>query len=207
MSQFYEFFAGGGMARAGLGTAWVCLFANDFDYKKSRIYAKNWGRDVIKTADVRTLTPNDLPGRADLTWASFPCQDLSLAGSGAGLKGDRSGTFLPFWRLTQAVIQKGSHRSSSCLKMFAARSPHTMGKTSRRFAPSSNKDESGCKVQRAEIRFDDMAGCLRTPGWWFKPPIDSGGGGERGKVPAYIKPGNGAAYGASRSLHSACQLQ
>lgn len=107
MGQFYEFFAGGGMARAGLGAAWACLFANDFDYKKSRIYAKNWGRDVIKTADVRTLTPNDLPGRADLMWASFPCQDLSLAGSGAGLKGDRSGTFWPFWRLTQAVIQEG----------------------------------------------------------------------------------------------------
>jgi DNA (cytosine-5)-methyltransferase 1 len=28
---FYEFFAGGGMARAGLGADWQCLFANDFD--------------------------------------------------------------------------------------------------------------------------------------------------------------------------------
>jgi DNA (cytosine-5)-methyltransferase 1 len=26
---FYEFFAGGGMARAGLGEAWECVFAND----------------------------------------------------------------------------------------------------------------------------------------------------------------------------------
>jgi len=28
--SFYEFFAGGGMARAGLGEDWACHFANDF---------------------------------------------------------------------------------------------------------------------------------------------------------------------------------
>ena len=33
--SFYEFFAGGGMARAGLGDDWRCLFANDFDAKKA----------------------------------------------------------------------------------------------------------------------------------------------------------------------------
>jgi site-specific DNA-cytosine methylase len=33
---FNEFFAGGGMARAGLGKDWQCLFANDFDKKKAK---------------------------------------------------------------------------------------------------------------------------------------------------------------------------
>ena len=28
---YYEFFAGGGMAEAGLGSDWTCLFANDID--------------------------------------------------------------------------------------------------------------------------------------------------------------------------------
>ena len=101
---FYEFFAGGGMARAGLGTGWRCLFANDFDRKKGRIYRENWGDDELKTADVGSLTTNDLPGMADLVWASFPCQDLSLAGGGAGLRGDRSGTFWPFWNLRAPKI-------------------------------------------------------------------------------------------------------
>jgi len=32
---YYEFFAGGGMARAGLGPEWRCLFANDVDPKKA----------------------------------------------------------------------------------------------------------------------------------------------------------------------------
>ncbi|MEJ7659592.1 MAG: DNA cytosine methyltransferase [Hymenobacter sp.] len=50
---FYEFFAGGGMARAGLGTnQWRCLFANDFDHKKSRIYRENWGQKELLTGDV-----------------------------------------------------------------------------------------------------------------------------------------------------------
>lgn len=95
------------MARAGLGSAWQCLFANDFDHKKSKVYETNWGSGVLKTADVRSLTTAELPGHADAVWGSFPCQDLSLAGGGAGLKGDRSGTFWPFWSLMQALIKEG----------------------------------------------------------------------------------------------------
>jgi DNA (cytosine-5)-methyltransferase 1 len=104
---FYEFFAGGGMARAGLGPSWRCLFANDFDHKKSRVYRENWnGGAELKTADVGTLATRDLPGTASLAWASFPCQDLSLAGAGGGLKGERSGTFRPFWNLMKALRQE-----------------------------------------------------------------------------------------------------
>jgi DNA (cytosine-5)-methyltransferase 1 len=94
------------MVRAGLGPDWRCLFANDFDHKKSRIYRENWGGNELRTADVGSLTTQDIPGEADLAWASFPCQDLSLAGAGAGLKGDRSGTFWPFWNLMKGVIQE-----------------------------------------------------------------------------------------------------
>ncbi len=105
MPEFYEFFAGGGMARAGLGPTWRCLFANDFDHKKSRIYRDNWnGAPELKPDDVGLLTTKDLPNVADLAWASFPCQDLSLAGAGAGLKGERSGTFWPFWKLMKGLI-------------------------------------------------------------------------------------------------------
>lgn len=108
MPRFYEFFAGGGMARAGLGPRWTCLFANDFDHKKSRTYRLNWGEDApIKTCDISKLRSADLPGLADLVWASFPCQDLSLAGGGAGLKGERSGTFWPFWKIMRSLRKEG----------------------------------------------------------------------------------------------------
>ncbi len=103
MPTFYEFFSGGGMARAGLGQDWSCLFANDIDAKKGAAYTANWGSTELSIRDVSTLSTTDIPSRADLAWASFPCQDLSLAGAGAGLKGERSGTFWPFWRLLQAL--------------------------------------------------------------------------------------------------------
>lgn len=96
---FYEFFAGAGMVRAGLGDHWQCLFANDIDPKKAAAYRLNWGTDGYLRGDIADLTTEDLPGRADLAWASFPCQDLSLAGCGAGLQGKRSGAFWPFQRL------------------------------------------------------------------------------------------------------------
>lgn len=106
MRTFLEFFAGGGMARAGLGSEWTCLFANDFDQKKAASYTANWGSEHLRLGDVGALTTSDLPVEADLAWASFPCQDLSLAGAGAGLDGNRSGTFWPFWGLMKALVEE-----------------------------------------------------------------------------------------------------
>ncbi len=100
---FLEFFCGGGMARAGLGPGWRCLFANDFDAKKGAAYARNWGAEALKIGDVGAVESTEIPGRADLAWASFPCQDLSLAGPGAGLSGERSGAFWPFWRMMRKL--------------------------------------------------------------------------------------------------------
>ena len=105
MAKFYEFFAGGGMARAGLGRGWTCLFANDFDHKKGITYQANWGTGgELTVGDVKQIAATDLPGVADLVWGSFPCQDLSLAGGGAGLRGERSGTFYPFWDVIKGLI-------------------------------------------------------------------------------------------------------
>ena len=104
---FYEFFCGGGMARVGLGAAWRCLIANDFDPRKAKAYADNWGASDLSCGDVAALTGADLPGRADLAWASFPCQDLSLAGAGAGLSGARSGAFWRFHALMRDLRREG----------------------------------------------------------------------------------------------------
>jgi DNA (cytosine-5)-methyltransferase 1 len=107
---WFEFFAGGGMARLGLGKRWHCAFANEWCEKKAAAYASRFGTGdpvtckELRVRDVATLTPADLPGKPDLAWASFPCQDLSLAGTGAGLGGPRSGTFRPFWKLVEGLV-------------------------------------------------------------------------------------------------------
>ncbi|HEX9168125.1 MAG TPA: DNA cytosine methyltransferase [Roseiarcus sp.] len=112
---FCEFFAGGGMARAGLGDSWRCLFANDFDEKKVSTYSANWDAGDITRCDVASLVTLDLPAKTvDLVWASFPCQDLSLAGGYRGLGREqddlwtRSGTFWPFWKLVRGLMKRNA---------------------------------------------------------------------------------------------------
>ncbi len=96
------------MVRAGLGEGWTCLFANDFDARKGLAYQTNWGTGgELTVGDIRRLDPAGLPGEPDLVWGSFPCQDLSLAGAGAGLGGERSGTFHAFWSVIRGLIEQG----------------------------------------------------------------------------------------------------
>ncbi len=100
------------MARAGLGSRWKCLFANDFDRVKAETYRANWGDDDFHQGDVHALTTADLPrpkhgGAVDLAWASSPCQDLSLAGKREGLSGARSSAFWGFWTLMKALNAEG----------------------------------------------------------------------------------------------------
>ena len=104
---FYEFFCGAGMVRLGLGLDWTCLLANDNDVDKATSYARNFTVHALKIDDVACLTAADLPGRADLGWSSFPCQELSLAGGRTGLEGERSATFWDFWGLMMALRREG----------------------------------------------------------------------------------------------------
>jgi DNA (cytosine-5)-methyltransferase 1 len=105
---FLEFFAGGGLARMGLGPDWSCLFANDISEKKARVYRANYPpAEELLLSDIARVTPDDVQGSATLAWASFPCQDLSLAGNGKGLQAERSGAFWPFWSLLNALDYQG----------------------------------------------------------------------------------------------------
>ena len=98
--SFLEFFAGGGLVRVGLGPSWRCLFANDVDPMKCAAYRANFGGVELVETDIAALNVRDLPApAADLAWASFPCQDLSLAGARRGLSGGRSRLFFDFMRL------------------------------------------------------------------------------------------------------------
>ena len=101
---FLEFFAGGGMARVGLGGGWACAFANDFDAVKAETYRANFpdAEDHLTTGDVFALDAAAIP-TADLAWASSPCQDFSLAGARAGLAGGKSSAFFGFWTLMKAM--------------------------------------------------------------------------------------------------------
>lgn len=102
----WEFFAGGGLAGLGLD-GWRIGFANDLDPAKAGAFRQNHPGVPFREGDVADLTPADLPGSADLAWASSPCQDLSLAGARGGLAGRRSGAFWGFMALMRALDAEG----------------------------------------------------------------------------------------------------
>lgn len=103
------------MARSGLGAGWECLYANDCDRLKQSSYVANWGDEHFDPRDVAEVTASDLDGLADLAWASFPCQDLSQAGSKAGIgvsEGSvvtRSGAVWPFLSIIGQLRAEGRH--------------------------------------------------------------------------------------------------
>lgn len=105
--RYAEFFAGGGMVRAALGDGWDCALANDIDPMKCAVYAQNWGADHLLPGDVADLDEAHLRQPIDLYWASSPCQDFSLAGTGSGLSGLRSGVFLTWITKIQGAIRAG----------------------------------------------------------------------------------------------------
>jgi DNA (cytosine-5)-methyltransferase 1 len=105
-APLYEFFAGGGLARLGLEPDFTCVFANDFDPAKANAYRTAWGEADMRQGDIWSLASTDLPGQAALAWASFPCQDLSLAGARRGLAAPRSGAFWGFHRLIEKLAHE-----------------------------------------------------------------------------------------------------
>lgn len=53
--------------------------------------------------DVKTLTPNQFDIPVDFIVAGFPCQDISVAGMGRGLDGERSGLVFEVFRLIDGL--------------------------------------------------------------------------------------------------------
>jgi DNA (cytosine-5)-methyltransferase 1 len=90
-----EFFAGGGLARLGLSDRFDVVWANDIDAGKAASWTTNFGLQGFVLGDIHQIAAANVPD-ADLAWASFPCQDLSLAGDRAGLNAKRSGSFYGF---------------------------------------------------------------------------------------------------------------
>ena len=104
--RFLEFFAGAGLVRQALEPAWRCVWANDLSPKKAHVYQDNFGRAELHVGDVADVRAEDLPD-AELAWASFPCQDLSLAGWRKGMSSSRSGAFWAFWAAMRELKQQG----------------------------------------------------------------------------------------------------
>ena len=94
---FAEFFSGIGLMRIGLENAgWRIAFANDIDEDKQKMYEDHFGvSKEFVPGDIHGLKTSQVP-TVSLATASFPCNDLSLAGARHGLAGAQSSAFWGF---------------------------------------------------------------------------------------------------------------
>jgi len=98
--------AGGGILGGHL-LGWRTVCAVEFaEYPRRVLLARQ--RDGLLPAfpiwdDVRTFDGKPWRGRVDVVSGGFPCQDISVAGSGDGLDGERSGLWLEMARIIGEV--------------------------------------------------------------------------------------------------------
>lgn len=86
-----------GLERAGMR----CMWQVENDNYAQRVLAKHWP-DVPRFGDVRNVGAHNL-AYADVIAGGFPCQDISNAGRGAGLAGERSGLWFEFARVVREL--------------------------------------------------------------------------------------------------------
>lgn len=94
-----------GLERAGIETSCFC----EVSPVCRHLLAHHWPETQIYD-DVTTLTAERLVAdgtAADLLCGGFPCQDLSYAGKGAGLAGERSGLWFEIARLLRELRDLG----------------------------------------------------------------------------------------------------
>lgn len=103
MLKLLDLFSGIGGFSLGLersGAFKTVAFCEIEDFPR-RVLAKHWP-EVLIYDDVRTLSAERLRAdgiEVDAICGGFPCQDISLAGKGAGLDGERSGLWREYARL------------------------------------------------------------------------------------------------------------
>jgi len=83
-----------GLERAGMRCEWQV----EIDPYARAVLAKHWP-DVRRHEDVRTFPPPEGEWGVDVICGGFPCQDISVAGKGAGLAGARSGLWYEYARI------------------------------------------------------------------------------------------------------------
>ena len=102
-----DFFAGSGLVSEGLSLDFRTVWANDISAKKALVFNANNRDGVLQVCPIQNITGKVLPP-VDMSWGSFPCQDLSLAGDIKGLYASRSGLFWQWLRVMDEMPQKPS---------------------------------------------------------------------------------------------------
>lgn len=102
---FLEFFSGSGLVSHAIKSYFSLAWANDICSKKASIFCANHDKGKFKLDSITAINGRNLP-LAPLSWASFPCQDLSLAGKTGGIRASRSGLVWEWLRVMDEMPQR-----------------------------------------------------------------------------------------------------
>ena len=108
MRTMHLFAGAGGGLLADLILGHTPIVAVEWDAYACRVLrersAAGWFPGLrVHEGDVRLFDPSEFVGRVDSIHAGFPCQDISVAGSGAGIDGERSGLYREILRCADVV--------------------------------------------------------------------------------------------------------
>ena len=92
-----------GIGGFALGAYWAGMkfenhFCSDIETYCQELYKLRFP-DSIQLGDITKIDTNKLPKGDWIITGGFPCQDISIAGKGAGIGGKRSGLWFEYWRI------------------------------------------------------------------------------------------------------------
>jgi len=102
--NYLDLFSGiGGFAYGAYMAGFKCEnhFFSEIDKYCVELYQKRFP-EAIALGDITKINGKELREKYGDEWiitGGFPCQDISIAGNGAGLDGSRSGLWFEYWRL------------------------------------------------------------------------------------------------------------
>jgi len=103
--DFLEFFAGSGLVAQAMKGIFYPAWANDNCVKKAAVYTANHSVENFHLDSISNINGASIPA-ASMAWASFPCQDLSLAGLAEGIHAARSGLVWEWLRVIDEMVQR-----------------------------------------------------------------------------------------------------
>lgn len=99
---FGSLFAGiGGFDLAFERAGMKCRWQVEINPFASKVLEKHWP-NVKRWRDIREFQPG-MQHRVDVICGGFPCQDISNAGTGKGLEGERSGLWSEYFRIISVL--------------------------------------------------------------------------------------------------------
>jgi DNA (cytosine-5)-methyltransferase 1 len=92
-----------GIGGFALGAYWAGMkfdnhYCSDIEPYTQKLYKLRFP-DSIQLGDITKIDTSKLPAGDWIISGGFPCQDISIAGKGAGIHGERSGLWFEYWRI------------------------------------------------------------------------------------------------------------